>query len=691
MSDRALIRIEGLEKTYQLEETQVRALRGVNLEIEAGSYVAIMGPSGSGKSTMLNLLGCLDHPTAGVYYLGGENVAVMNDEQLSIVRGKRLGFIFQSYNLIHQLSVLENIHVPLFYQGKDLLSCGEHCARLARLVSLGNRLDHRPKQLSGGQQQRVAIARALANDPLMILADEPTGNLDSKTGAEILDLLDELNAGGTTIVLVTHDDKVAARAHRVVHMKDGVIDCEIVNRRVETGTTVKPRPAAAGPELGRKSRLLSYSTQNLQHLPVLRTVQLGVKSLLLHKMRSMLTMLGIIFGVCSVIAMLAIGEGASYEAQQAIKKLGSNNVIIRSVKPAEDNKTSGAQRSYALDYGLTFRDAGSIQTTVPGVKHVLPMRIIRDNVRFNQNSVPAQIIGTHPLYAEITGLEVVKGRFLTETDETHMENVCAMTLSLAEQLFPYQDPLTEEVKVGADYYQVVGLMREKGTEQQRPRSGDPKEGQALDNNLYIPLSTARSRFGETLIRRSAGSFEAERVELHQITVELENAENVETANLQIAAILQRFHQKKDYEMIVPLQLLRQAEQTKRMFNIVLGSIAAISLLVGGIGIMNIMLATVTERTREIGVRRALGARKKDIIAQFLIETMVLSVGGGLIGVVLGVMTPLVVSHLTSMKTVITWWSLALAFGISGAVGIIFGLYPASRAAALHPIEALRHE
>ncbi|MEO8428420.1 MAG: ABC transporter permease [Verrucomicrobiota bacterium] len=691
MSDRVIIRMEGLEKTYQLGDVQVQALRGVHLQIEAGSYVAIMGPSGSGKSTMLNLLGCLDHPTAGSYYLGGENVATMNDEELSIIRGKRLGFVFQSYNLIHQLTVIENIHVPLFYQGRDLLTCEEHCARLARLVGLGERLDHRPKQLSGGQQQRVAIARSLANDPLMILADEPTGNLDSKTGLEILRLLDELNASGKTIVLVTHDENVATRAHRVLHMKDGVIDREVINRQVNQPAKMKAVMASTPAEARSKSDALNYSRHKVQVLPIIRIIQLGIKSLLLHKMRSVLTMLGIIFGVCSVIAMLAIGEGASYEAQQAIKKLGSNNIILRSVKPPDDNKASSSGRSFALEYGLTYKDAASIQTTVSGVQRVVPMRIIRENVRFNENSVPSQIIGTHPLYPEITGMEVVRGRFLTETDETHMENVCALTVSLAEQLFPYQDPLTEEVKVGADYYQVVGLVREKSTEHKRPQSGNPNEGQALDNNLYIPLSTAKSRFGETLIRRSAGSFEAERVQLHQITVELESTETVESATLQIEAILRRFHDKKDYEMIVPLQLLRQAAQTKRMFNIVLGSIAAISLLVGGIGIMNIMLATVTERTREIGVRRALGARKKDIVTQFLVETLVLSIGGGLIGVALGVITPLVVSKLTAMKTVITVTSLVLAFGISGAVGVIFGLYPASRAADLHPIEALRHE
>ena len=422
-----------------------------------------------------------------------------------------------------------------------------------------------------------------------------------------------------------------------------------------------------------------------------RIVQLGVKSLFLHKMRSLLTMLGIIFGVCSVIAMLAIGEGASFEAQQSIKKLGSNNILIRSVKPPEETKgLGGVGRSFAVEYGLTYRDASSLQTTIPGITRVLPMRIIRENVRFNEISLPAQIIGTHPIYPEIARLDIVRGRFLSETDETHMDNVCALTLNLAERLFPYQDPLEEEVKVGGDYYRIIGLVSEKGAEQKRPQSGE-MTGEPLDNNLYIPLSTAKSRFGETLIRRSAGSFDAERVQLHQITVQLADAGDVEGAVLEIETLLRRFHSKKDYELIVPLQLLRQAEQTKRIFSIVLGSIAAISLLVGGIGIMNIMLATVTERTREIGIRRALGARKRDIVTQFLVETTVLSVGGGIIGVFLGVLAPFLVAHLTSMKTIITPWSLALSFGISGVVGIVFGLYPASRAANLHPIEALRKE
>jgi len=423
---------------------------------------------------------------------------------------------------------------------------------------------------------------------------------------------------------------------------------------------------------------------------LIRIMQLGVKSLLLHKMRSGLTMLGIIFGVCSVIAMLAIGEGASYEAQEAIKKLGSSNIILRSVKPAQDSKTATAGRSFVNEYGITYGDVARLDSTIPGIRRVLPMRIIRDEVRFNNLVQQAQVIGTHPVYTEMSGVDVLRGRFLTETDETHMNNVCVLTVSLAENLFPYQDPLEEEVKIGSEYFTVVGLVRERAAAEKRPQSGQ-MEGQPLDSNIYVPLSTTKSRFGETIFKRSAGSFEAEKVQLHQVTVQFHSVDDVEVAVPQIRTLLKRFHAKSDYEVIVPLELLRQAEQTKRIFNIVLGSIAAISLVVGGIGIMNIMLATVTERTREIGIRRALGAKKQDIITQFLVETVVLSVGGGLIGVVVGVATPLLVSQLTDMKTIVTPMSVLISFGISGAVGIVFGIYPASRAAALDPIEALRHE
>ncbi len=422
------------------------------------------------------------------------------------------------------------------------------------------------------------------------------------------------------------------------------------------------------------------------------TVRLGIKSLMLHKLRTSLTMLGIIFGVCSVIAMLAIGEGASYEAQEAIKKLGSNNILIRSLKPPEAAKqqSGGGGRGMQLKYGLTYDDSDRLLATVPGVVRVLPMRIIRENVRFQRNEVPCQVIGTLPFYTEVAGAAVVRGRFLSYMDELHKENVCVITTGLARRLFPVQDPLQYAVRIDAFYYRVVGVIQERSQPEQRSQAGK-MEGQPLDNNVYIPLSASRTRFGEVLIRRSAGTFEAEEVQLHQITIQMRDAQAVETADPQVKTLLNHFHDQNDYEIIVPLQLLRQAEQTKRLFNIVLGSIAAISLLVGGIGIMNIMLATVTERTREIGVRRALGAKRGDITLQFLVETVVLSVGGGLIGVLVGVIAPLIVSQLTTMRTIVTPWSVILAFGISGAIGIVFGIYPAKAAAELDPIEALRHE
>lgn len=422
----------------------------------------------------------------------------------------------------------------------------------------------------------------------------------------------------------------------------------------------------------------------------LNTVQLGIKSLLLHKLRSGLTMLGIIFGVCSVIAMLAIGEGASYEAQERIKRLGSENIIVNSIKPPEDNQQNASGRSFSVEYGITYKDVTRIQDTIPGVERVVPMRIIRENIRFDRSQESGQVIGTLPAYSLVQNVDLVAGRFLTPTDERFQRNVCVITEDLVRKLFPYQDPLKSAVRVKESYYDVVGVVDETGTSKQRPQMGD-SQGEAVDNNIYIPLSTARSRFGEMLVKRSSGSMSAERVELHRLIIRMQNPNAVISGEQQIQHLLNHFHTKKDFELIVPLQLLREAEATKRMFNIVLGSIAAISLLVGGIGIMNIMLATVTERTREIGVRRALGAKRKDIIVQFLIETIVLSIGGGIIGVLLGILVPVCVSYFTEMKTIITAWSVFLAFGISGLTGIIFGIYPASQAAKLDPIDALRQE
>ncbi|MBE0540690.1 MAG: ABC transporter permease [Verrucomicrobia bacterium] len=421
-----------------------------------------------------------------------------------------------------------------------------------------------------------------------------------------------------------------------------------------------------------------------------RAVRLGVKSLWLHRLRSLLTVLGIVFGVCSVIAMLAIGEGASFEAQERIKSLGSQNIILRSVKPPEEQKVSDkGNQSIVLQYGLTYKDVKAIRATIPGVTIVLPSRNIREYAWNISRRVDCEVVGTVPWYPEMRNHRVAEGRFFTDMDMDSQTSVCVLGAEMVPALFPMDSPVGKHVRVGANYYQVIGVMEPRGAE---PRSGETAAtDKPVAQRMFIPLETARMRYGEVLMRRRAGAFEAERVQLHEVTVKVASLDEVMGVAEAVKAILERNHKRKDYAIDVPLEMLKQAEHTKRIFNIVLGSIAAISLLVGGIGIMNIMLASVTERTREIGIRRALGARRRDIITQFLVETVLLAGAGGVIGVLLGVLIPYVVTQTAGMKTIITLWSPVLAFSISALVGVVFGIYPALRAAQMDPVEALRHE
>ncbi|MHB8520650.1 MAG: ABC transporter permease [Limisphaerales bacterium] len=422
-----------------------------------------------------------------------------------------------------------------------------------------------------------------------------------------------------------------------------------------------------------------------------RIVRLGVKSLWLHRLRSLLTALGIVFGVCSVIAMLAIGEGASFEAQEQIKNLGSQNIILRSVKPSEEQKiTEKSQQSFLLEYGLTYTDLRRIKATIPGVTVVVPGRIMREYVWNISRRVDCEILGTVPWYPQMRSHRVARGRFFSDLEMDGNANVCVIGTEMVEKLFPLETALGNFVRVGSDYYRVIGIMEPRG---KATAGDDTQEGAkgGVANRMFIPLSTARTRYGEILTKQRSGSFERERVALHEVTVKVASREEVVNVSLAIKAVMERYHKKKDFDIVVPLELLKRAERTKQIFNIVLGSIAAISLLVGGIGIMNIMLASVTERTREIGIRRALGARRRDIIVQFLAETVMLSGAGGLLGVVLGVVIPHLVTYFAGMVTIITFWSPLIAFSISGLVGVVFGLYPAFRAASMDPVEALRHE
>ncbi|MSU36533.1 MAG: FtsX-like permease family protein [Pedosphaera sp.] len=421
-----------------------------------------------------------------------------------------------------------------------------------------------------------------------------------------------------------------------------------------------------------------------------RSIRLGVRSLWLHRLRSLLTVLGIVFGVCSVIAMLAIGEGASFKAQEIIKTLGSQNILLRSQKPGEEEKISNRRDNYVLEYGLTNEDLKRIRNTIPGVETALPARVIREYVWNIAVRVDVDIVGTLPDYPVVRNHQVAIGRFFNQADLDAAETVCVLGTEMVQKLFPLDEPLGKDVRIGENYYRVIGIMEPRTTG--AFSEGNLEEaGGAPRDRMFIPLETARHRYGEVLFRRRAGSFESERVALHEITVKVVKSEDVIPVSEAIKDVLEKNHKKKDYAVVVPLELLKKAEETKKIFNLVLGSIAAISLLVGGIGIMNIMLANVTERTREIGIRRALGARRKDITTQFVIESVILSASGGLLGVLLGVLIPFGVSHFAGMRTIITPGSPILAFTISGLIGVVFGLYPALRAAKMDPVEALRHE
>ncbi len=421
-----------------------------------------------------------------------------------------------------------------------------------------------------------------------------------------------------------------------------------------------------------------------------RILRLGVKSLWLHGLRSFLTVLGIVFGVCSVIAMLAIGEGASFEAQQQIRNLGSENILLHSVKPPEDRKVSDSgSQSFVLQYGLTRLDLRRIEETIPGVLLTLPARVIKDYVWNISRREDCNIVGTLPRYPLVRNHGIAQGRFFTEQEMASRATVCVLSAELVDSLFPLDSPLGRQVRIGNNYYQIVGVMESRGSV---AALEGPQEGnRSALHRIFIPLETARERFGEVYMRERSGSMESERVELHEITVKARTTEQVRDVAEAVRTVLEHGHKKKDYQMMVPLELLRRAERTKQIFSVVLGSIAAISLLVGGIGIMNIMLASVTERTREIGIRRALGARRRDIVIQFLAETVLLSGAGGILGVAAGLTVPWLVTHFSGMRTIVMLWAPIMAFSISALVGILFGIYPALRAARMDPVEALRHE
>ena len=686
------IRVSNLCRFYQVGEQEVRALDGVDLDVPAGDYVAIMGPSGSGKSTLLNQLGCLDRPTSGEYYLEGEDVTELSDDALSDIRGRRIGFVFQSYNLIPYLDALENIRMPRSYS-RQVDQHSEAPFELANVVGLGDRCDHLPQQLSGGQQQRVGIARALVNDPVFILADEPTGNLDTRTTKEILDLLDRLNAEGKTIVLVTHENEVADRARRVVKMKDGRIESDERHRPVLNPKNLRETNADTTQTLGIFSfRRFRRAWRNLGKVALL--------SMLKHPMRSALTALGVFIGVASVVWLLAIGEGIAARAEAEIRDLGANNLIVSSLRPPDEERKSKGK--YFSSYGVTEKDLNKILQTVPGISVAYPTRELNGrNIFTKDGNTRTEILGCLPNFCNLYDLQVTQGRFLSEEDNERKSEVCVLSANVSQKLFPFGDCLGKTVNVLGNLYVVVGEVGKRMDLNDNDRLGFREE---FSDNVYVPIETVWAKVFDYYYRGYDGSNMYSKV-----TFTMEDTDKIFAVAKLLEDILESDHGMKDFQIAVPLELMEQAEKARLTFVALMGIVAAISLLVGGIGIMNIMLATVTERTREIGIRRALGARRRDVTQQFLVETVALTATGGLLGLLAGFLCEpsysMLLTNLESfapetyaslpaamkeMTPSLVPWSFPLVFGIAVATGVLFGLYPARKAAAMNPVDALRH-
>jgi len=650
-----LIQASNLRKVYRMGEVEVQALWDVSLTVEQGEFVAIMGPSGSGKSTLMHLLGLLDVPDSGSYQLAGREVSRLSQDELAVLRARAIGFIFQQFNLLPRMSALENARLPLLYG--PVFSNGSGPSRpleLLKQVGLGKRLHHTPAQLSGGQQQRVAIARALVNRPQVIFADEPTGNLDSASSGEILEILSELNRQGITVILVTHEPDVAARARRIIRMRDG---------KIQSDERTGPSTAAVAAAQSLAPRPAGFSFRE-----VADHFRQAIRALLANKVRTALSTLGILIGVAAVIAMLALGSGASASIEARLASLGSNLLMLR----------PGARQSggVGLEAGavtrLTLADAAAI-ASLPGVRRVAPSVDGRGQVVYGNKNRNTRVEGSTPDYALARAATPVVGRFFDPEEVQRRARVVLVGQTVLREVFGDSNPVGETIKINRSSFQVIGVLPAKGSAGFRDQ----------DDMVLVPISTA--------MRRLLGKDYVDSVD-----IEVEEPSLMGPVEDSVQELMRRRHrvppsQKEAFDIRNMAQIQQALSETNRTMTMLLASIAVISLLVGGIGIMNIMLVSVTERTREIGLRKAIGARRRDILGQFLVEAVVVSVTGGIIGILLGWGVTLAMSQLAGWAAQVSAPAVALSFVFSAAVGVLFGLWPARKAAGLNPIEALRYE
>ncbi len=654
-----IIELENVSRSYRLGPTTVRALAGCTLSIHPGEFVAVMGPSGSGKSTFLHILGLLDRPDGGVYRLEGTDVGDFSDNRLADLRNRKMGFVFQQFHLISINTALENAGLPLLYAGRG--SCGEVALARIREVGLAERAGHLPNELSGGERQRVAIARSLVNDPAIIFADEPTGNLDSVSGEEIISLLEGLNRRGKTVIMVTHEERLAARAGRIIRMRDGLV----VSDRVRESGGGGPAP---GPPAGDPLPEASCPPSSTGRAALKDHLRQSLQAVFSHRLRSFLSMLGILIGVGAVIAMLALGAGAREEIRRDLARLGSNLLMVR---PGA-RTVRGVRTEAGAVTRFTVEDAEAM-AGVPYIRRVSPAvsgrgQLVRGNLNWN-----TRLQGVGIDYPLMRAAEPVAGRFFTEEELRRRDRVAVLGQTVVRELFGDGNPVGAEIKINRQNFRVVGVLPEKGGHSWRD----------LDDEVVIPITTAMHRvLGKDYV--------------DSIDVEVADAGLMEAAEEELRRlIIARHRLGRDREDSFQIRNMAEIQETvqaaTRTMSLLLGSIAAISLLVGGIGIMNIMLVSVTERTREIGIRKAVGAARKDILVQFLIEAVVMTLSGGLAGVLLGAGISWALTSLAGWAVRVTPFSVILATAFSILVGLVFGLWPARQAARLSPIDALRYE
>lgn len=649
-----MIEIRDIHKQYVMGEETVYALRGVSLSIQAGDFVAIMGPSGSGKSTLMHVLGLLDVPDGGSYKLDGQEVSQMDENELAVVRRRVIGFIFQQFNLLPRMSAAENVALPLIYSERKLDL--ERARAMLERVGLGPRIGHKPNELSGGQQQRVAIARSLVNQPLMILADEPTGNLDSKSEKEIMAILRELNAAGITIVIVTHEEEIGHQAKRLIRMRDGIIQSD--ERR-------EPLPA--------QEQALPVRQQALKPSLIKDVIQhfdQGLKTLAANKIRTGLSMLGILIGVAAVVAMLALGRGAQQAIADQLSSLGSNLLVLRS------GSTRGPG-GIMMDSGAVVRlypEDAEILRQIPTIKDVAANVTGKAQVTYGNKNWSTQLMGVSPAYARMRASLPATGRFFTEEENRARARVAVIGVTLVRELFDGKNPIGEMIKVNRINFQVIGVLPEKGASGWRDQ----------DDMILLPVYSAMYRV-------------LGKMQLDYIDIEVKDPVYTEATQDKILDMMNlRKHvpisgREDAFQIRNMAEIQNALSQSTRVMTLLLAVIASISLVVGGIGIMNIMLVSVTERTREIGLRKAVGATRSDILAQFLIEAVVISLFGGIMGVALAWIITVILAQVAGWNATITLPSVLLACLFSMGVGIVFGIYPARKASRLPPIDALRYE